>query len=509
MGQQLVYRAVGVLGLFLFGTAAGLSPLLGWLFAAMISLGAAVIGPAVLIVEFEPVPRGFALPFVIFSLAMIGRKRWIFAALSATVAFAFHPPTALAWCGVLLVIFAIKRHWRALGSLAVGPAVLGLSVLLQAPPPESAPLLARLGPDAESLLRMRAAYNWVSIWIGKYFPLYVGEAAVWLIAWLRVRRNFNRETNLLLTALPVIGILSVPLSYLLLEKMKWTLVPQFQPGRYLLFVTLFAMMLAILAAIKASQSKSYPEAVLFFFACLSVSAMEWDPATLLGPRTLVAFGLALLASVAASRANPALVAVAALAPFVCLPYLGRVQNYAAVHTSDLNQLARWARENTGREAIFQFGDTARRLEPGIFRVRAKRALYVDWKAGGQVNFLPSFAGIWAKRWADLAQLQPISKYRDRDIDYLVLQKSNRQAQMASVFENSQWVVYDLRNASTSARDGIDACAPTRVTESAAAAFANRRESGNGCPSVSATASPALNVSPAAVVSLASTRNPGE
>ena len=124
----------------------------------------------------------------------------------------------------------------------------------------------------------------------------------------------------------MIGIVSVPLSYLLLEKMKWTLVPQFQPGRYLLFVTLFAMMLAILAAIKASQRKSYPEAVLFFFPCLSVSAMEWDPATLLGPRTLVAFGLALLASVAASRANPALVAVAALAPFVCLPYLGRVQN---------------------------------------------------------------------------------------------------------------------------------------------------------------------------------------
>ena len=134
MGQQLVYRAVGVLGLFLFGKAAGLSPLLGWLFAAMISLGAAVIGPAVLIVEFEPVPRGFALPFVIFSLAMIARKRWNFAALSATVAFAFHPPTALAWCGVLLVIFAIKRHWRALGSLAVGPAVLGLSVLCRRRP---------------------------------------------------------------------------------------------------------------------------------------------------------------------------------------------------------------------------------------------------------------------------------------------------------------------------------------------------------------------------------------
>ena len=142
----------------------------------------------------------------------------------------------------------------------------------------------------------------------------------------------------------------------------------------------------------------------------------------------------------------------------------------------MNQLARWARENTVREAIFQFGDTARRLEPGIFRVRAKRSSLRRLEGRRPGEFSTVFCRNLGERWADLAQLQPISKYRDRDIDYLVLQKSNRQAQMASVFENSQWIVYDLRNASTSARDGIDACAPTRVTESAAAAFANRRES---------------------------------
>ena len=65
-----------------------------------------------------------------------------------------------------------------------------------------------------------------------------------------------------------------------------------------------------------------------------------------------------------------------------------------------------------------------------------------------------------------------------------------------------------RKASTSARDGTEAWAPMRVTESAAAAFANRSESGSARPSVNATASAALNVSPAAVVSRTSTSNAG-
>ena len=63
---------------------------------------------------------------------------------------------------------------------------------------------------------------------------------------------------------------------------------------------------------------------------------------------------------------------------------------------------------------------------------------------------------------------------------------------------------DSRNASTSRRDGAEACAPARVTEIAAAAFAKRSACAMGAPSASDTASAALNVSPAAVVSRTST-----
>ena len=44
---------------------------MAWLMTALLSLGANIMGPAVLLVEYEPVPAAFALPFVIFSLAMV------------------------------------------------------------------------------------------------------------------------------------------------------------------------------------------------------------------------------------------------------------------------------------------------------------------------------------------------------------------------------------------------------------------------------------------------------
>ena len=80
--------------------------------------------------------------------------------------------------------------------------------------------------------------------------------AVGWAAWWRVREQFNRETNLILLLMPAIGMLSVPLSYVLLEHMKLVIIPQFQPGRYLLFVSLFAMILAVIAAYLRGAAKA-------------------------------------------------------------------------------------------------------------------------------------------------------------------------------------------------------------------------------------------------------------
>jgi hypothetical protein len=513
--QQFVYRGVFIFGVYLLATAAGAPPVLAWLVASLVSLGAAIIGPAVLTVEYEPVPRGFALPFVVFSFAMLARNRWTWSAFAATIAFAFHPPTALAYCGLLFGILLWRREYQAIGVLAIGPVLMLLTIFAQQPSPDKLPLFGRLDPSLESLQRVRAAYNWVSIWAGRWMYLYCLLSAVAVVAWMRVRSQLTRETNIIVVGLVFIGLISVPASYLFLEGLKLTLISQFQPGRYLLYVTFFAILLSCLAAVRAATLNRYWESALFLFVPLALAAMAWDPAKLLGPRIAVAGALAVICTIALklSRHPRAAVAIpvaviAAVAPFVALPLAG-VTNYADLHTEELNALADWAARATTRDAIFQFTDIERRLEPGVFRARARRALYTDWKSGGQVNFLREFAFLWRDRWSAVSKQQPLDVYRQLGIDYVVFRSSNRQPGHTPVYQNSEWVVYDVRNSSTSRRSGIEAWAPARVTESAAAAFAKRSAASIGISSVRAAARAALNVSPAAVVSFAVTLKPGE
>ena len=508
-GQQFVYRAIGVWGIYLFATAAGLGPAMAWLMTALLSLGANIMGPAVLIIEYEPVPRGFALPFVIFSLAMVARGKWRWAAVAATIGFVFHPPTAFAYSAVLGLVLLWKREFAAFGWLASGALLIAVTVLAQPSPPEVAPLFGVIDPDLEALQRLRASYNWVSMWAGKWMWFYVVLWIAGLAAWWRVRLVFTRETSMFLLSLPAVGIISVPISYLLLERWKWVLMPQFQPGRYLLFVTLFAMMLGCIAAVRAAERKRYFEAFVFFVVPLMATGAEWDTEKLSALRLALICSLALLVTAAAIlRSHRWLVALAALIPFFVFPEIGGIQNYPAIHSEELDDLAKWAREKTPKDSVFQFADAERRLEPGIFRARAMRAIYADWKAGGQVNFLKPFSEIWGERWKIVSKQQPIDVYARLGIDYLVFRSAHRQPGRTPAFQNDGWVVYDLRKTSTSARVGMEACAPARVTESAAAAFAKRKASASGSSSVSATASAALNVSPAAVVSRASTTNPG-
>ena len=53
-GQQFVYRAIRVLGIYLFAMSCGLAPGMAWLMTAFLSLGANIMGPAVLLVEYSP-----------------------------------------------------------------------------------------------------------------------------------------------------------------------------------------------------------------------------------------------------------------------------------------------------------------------------------------------------------------------------------------------------------------------------------------------------------------------
>lgn len=439
MGQLFVYRAVGIAGLLLLGTGLGLSIPMSLLMTAIVSLGATITGPAVLTAEYEPVPRGFALPFLLLALGLIAHKRWTLAGVAAGIGFLFHPPTALAFCLVYGGVVLWKRKIRA-GAALVGAAVLLMFfVAAQAGVTQHQEFFGRVDPALEKLLRMRASYNWISIWIANWWPHYLILWIVSLVAFVRIRKSIAPALQIFFVGLPVIGVFSIPLSYLFLERWKWILTPQFQPGRYLLFVTLFAVLLTSVAAIRAGQERRYLESFLFFLAPFASPTVSNLVKPMIAEKAILILFLAAIGVVAARF--PMVTIAAALLPFLLIPTYGNVRNYPAALTMELNELSNWAKQNTPKEAMFQFADAGQNQDPGVFRARALRALYVDWKSGGQVNFLKSFASEWWSRWLSIEKVQPLANYKALGIDYVVFQTAHRLKDVQPVYENGKYVVY--------------------------------------------------------------------
>ena len=95
--------------------------------------------------------------------------------------------------------------------------------------------------------------------------------------------------------------------------------------------------------------------------------------------------------------------------------------------------------------MFLFPDAKEDLYPGVFRAKALRAVYVDWKAGGQVNFFRDLGEEWWSRWQRTmaAPFNPgsMTSYRELGIDYVVLQSKHRLAGVTPLFENGRYVAY--------------------------------------------------------------------
>ena len=100
--------------------------------------------------------------------------------------------------------------------------------------------------------------------------------------------------------------------------------------------------------------------------------------------------------------------------------------------------------------MFFFGDVGHGLQPGIFRARSLRALYVDWKSGGQANLLRDYGFEWWKRWHAVNQselpLRALDDYRRMGIDYLIVQRGHEPAGATPVFRNARWTALALSSA---------------------------------------------------------------
>jgi hypothetical protein len=321
-------------------------------------------------------------------------------------------------------------------------------------------LFGLVDPPLEALQRMRASYNWVSMWWKDWIGLYaVLSAAAFGSLWT-LRRRLSEPLRWLWIGMPLVGLCSVPLSLLLLERCKWSLVPQFQPLRAILFVTLFAVTGAACAAVIAAEHKRYSDCffwLLLVFAVplqLQISLFgpgRWDAA---GTRRLIVALLlaaagALACKVIAGGGRAASAAAFALpaAAMLIIPATGAVRNYPALEHAELDELAAWARQATDREALFHFADAGKDLYPGMFRARAVRAVYVDWKGGGQVNYMKSLGEEWWRRWSSTlasgSRPDRLEQYRPLGVDYVVLKTSSEQPPGEPVFRNSRYLAYAI------------------------------------------------------------------
>ncbi|HSW51266.1 MAG TPA: DUF6798 domain-containing protein [Bryobacteraceae bacterium] len=464
--QQLLFRALGILGIYLIARSFRLGRRMSLLVAGIFALGATIWGPTVLTVEYEPVPRGFALPLTLLALGFLSRGWYLAAGAAASLAVLYHGTTALPFClcYLCLLMYPAERRVR-LRRLAGLLPLFGAAVILaalsmaQADAVHRLPFLQRLPPWWEQTLRLRATYIWVSLWLPRWYWHYAILAAVSAAALWRLRKEMNPDLRVPLLGLPLLGILSVPVSYLMLEVSKLALAPQLQPLRAVLFLTLAAALLSSVAGIHAAQTGRRWEAFAWFLAAFAIPTGDAVQDLLLPDlsnsaivrRVLLVMLLAALAAAVAwagaARRRWALPAWAAalLAPFLLYPAFGRVENYPKLDRTAVDRLARWARASTGTDAVFLFPDAGRALHPGVFRAEALRALYVDWKGGGQANYSEEVAREWGNRWQAVLWLpfkrESLRRFSDTGVDYVVLSPAARLDDETPLYENSSFLVY--------------------------------------------------------------------
>jgi hypothetical protein len=439
--EQVLARALGVWGLYLMAEALGLSMGPALLVAAICSLGATIAGPAVLSIEYEPTPRAFAVPLLICAVGLAAHRRYLGAGIAAAGAFLYHPPTTLPFLAVYLVLATWRRRWWGLAPMLAAVAILLIAARGQAPV-----LFAHLTPLQEQLQRLRSSYVWISTWPAALIVHHLILFAILLLAFARIRREIPLELRVLVLGLGILGVVTMPVSWLLLEHWRWAAVPQIQPMRALLFVALLVQFLTAAAGVKAAVRRRPFEALTWFALAYLLPLQPVVTEPYAWNRIVLLVALAALTALAVWR-TPRFAPVVALAAFFAIPTLGRVVNYPHLHTPELAQLSAWARASTPPDAVFLFPDAAHGLDPGIFRSEALRAIYVDWKAGGQANYLKEFGEQWWSRWQQTMAhgFRPadVAKYRGLGIDFVVLQVKNRLPQPAA-FENAKYVAYAVR-----------------------------------------------------------------
>jgi hypothetical protein len=464
ISQQLVCRAAGVLGTFLLAQAAGLDDLLAFLVAMLLNLGAALAGPGVLLLEHEPVPRAFATGLVLLGMGLLAREKPLLSGLAGGVAVLYDASIAAPFWIVVLAALIFDRHLRSLirpAATALLIFVLLLANLAQLQPGVVEPqvLFGRVPAKMADVLRYRTSNAWVSLWapqdIWQYLVIWV--SGMW--ATVRIWPALNRQLRWFFALLPLLGIITIPISYLLLERLQWSLVAQVSPSQNLLFTVATTLLACSIAGIRAAFHRKTGEALLWFLlvSAIPVNVRVLDLLRVSNAKSLMELSLCMaLAALLTlfvrqfgSRKFLWFTPLISFLAILAIPRAGRLENDAKSNREPIAEIAEWAENTTWGSSMFLFPDAGRTLYPGIFRAESRRAVWVDWQTGTLANYFESFANEWCDRWQQTmhgsfsaARLQ---RMLSLPVDYYVLKRANHLADVKPVFRNSEFVVYDARD----------------------------------------------------------------
>ena len=467
LGQQVIFRVAALLGIFLLARATGLSHLFAFVVAAIVNLGTTLAGPAVFFTDREPLPGPFAFALTLLAMGLLTQETPLLAAVAGGLAFLYDPVMAAPFWGVLLFAFWIDKEMRRL----VRPMlpillvfVLLLANLAQLQPstvsePISASIPRHLAVFQHTYAPQLYIQSWPSGELYQLLALCVLDCGL---------RSVAGRCSLVRSAASVFGtaacgLLSIPISYALLDLSHFAWVARLQPTRTLLFSAAAAALLFGLAGMRAILRRSASEALGWFFLLFALPASRglFDFLQITDRQRLSQFAIAialaalttgLLLSFATSAARVLVLAAPAIGA-LALSQTPGLKPAPIPFLPSIAELAVWADANTWGSSVFLFADSSRAAYPGVFRAESRHALWVDWKSAQGVIYSESAARSWQERWqdtfADNFSTGHLETMLRSPIDYYVLRRQHQLTNARHAFINANFVVYeaeDLRNA---------------------------------------------------------------
>jgi hypothetical protein len=381
--QLALSRAASLLGLLLLARAAGLSWMLSLGVAAFLNIGTYLPGADLSILGPEPVPFSIASGFLLLGMGWFASEKPLLAGLCGGIAFLYSPLLASLFWLMALVIFLADKSLRkmvrpALPILLVFALLLGNLGQLQQGAPDGQRFLTKLSAVETQIEQLRTPDLWVSLWPHGVLYLYLAMLVLAIWAAARLWPGLSRPLRWLVLFLPCSALLALCCGELLLSRYSLAWVLRVRPAQSLFYLVLFAWLACSLAAVRAFQQRRRLEAAGWALPCL--------------------FFLLLRFAAPVERPIP----------------------------QTIYDVAAWAENNTWGSSMFLFPEAGKDRYPGVFRAESRRALWVDWQSGRQINYNVSLAPTWKKRWDRDVQstltTQSLAGLLSLPIDYYVVNR---------------------------------------------------------------------------------------